>query len=132
MRHTEFHALLTRVLECKGEEVPLPNVRRAANPQEALDWIASASSTLPMHSVYALQLPGGMVYYPKVMLNTGGMGNQFNGSGVVVARSKNTATAFAFSICEHEWDESGANHTRGWHPARCKKCGFDASIDSGD
>jgi hypothetical protein len=25
-----------------------------------------------------------------------------------------------------------ANHSRGWHPGWCGKCGVDMSIDSGD
>jgi len=38
-----------------------------------------------------------------------------------------------FQICDHEVVEgAGANHQRGWHPARCKKCGLDMSVDSGD
>lgn len=38
-----------------------------------------------------------------------------------------------FAICEHEKVEgAGANHSRGWHPGHCKKCGMDMTIDSGD
>jgi hypothetical protein len=34
--------------------------------------------------------------------------------------------------CLHDFDTSGSNPSRGWHRAVCRKCGFDASVDSGD
>ena len=38
-----------------------------------------------------------------------------------------------FAICKHKSVEgAGANHQRGWHPAKCSKCGLDMSVDSGD
>ena len=38
-----------------------------------------------------------------------------------------------FAICKHEKvDAPGANHSRGWHPGHCTKCGLDMTVDSGD
>ncbi|WP_457663964.1 hypothetical protein [Sinorhizobium medicae] len=39
----------------------------------------------------------------------------------------------AFAICKHEAVAgANANPRRGWHPARCKHCGLDMTVDSGD
>lgn len=34
----------------------------------------------------------------------------------------------------HEPEDQGSydDHRRGWHPAKCKHCGMDMSVDSGD
>lgn len=38
-----------------------------------------------------------------------------------------------FAICNHEKEEgAGADHRRGWHPGKCRLCGMDMTIDSGD
>lgn len=43
------------------------------------------------------------------------------------------AIAGTFALCQHESvEDPGANHSRGWHPAHCKHCGLDLSVDSGD
>lgn len=43
-------------------------------------------------------------------------------------------SAWLLSICKHEViDESTASsRMRGWHPARCSKCGINLSVDSSD
>lgn len=66
-----------------------------------------------------------------------GQGGQFYGSGIVAWITwKNgvyRAVGMKFAICDHKPVEgASANHSRGWHPARCSKCGLDMSVDSGD
>ena len=143
MRHTEFQSHLTAVLASKGA-LCLPNVVEATSPQEALNWIAGASgpASKAVDAPYMLRVrnfdpPKGHVthqiaYHPKIFLNTRGMASQFEGSGVILIQTDGKATAFKFTMCEHDWNTSGGNPSRGWHPCRCRKCGFDASIDSGD
>lgn len=43
-------------------------------------------------------------------------------------------SAWLLSICKHEIVDSSTPHgrQRGWHPARCSKCGIDLSVDSSD
>lgn len=43
-------------------------------------------------------------------------------------------TAWLLSICKHEIVDSSTpnGRQRGWHPARCSKCGIDLSVDSSD
>lgn len=41
--------------------------------------------------------------------------------------------AYRVAICKHEKEEgAGANPSRGWHPGKCKHCGLDMTVDSGD
>jgi hypothetical protein len=141
VRSTDFQNILDEAIRLKQ---PLPNIKEIADPQEALNVINRGR---PIDkSVYEMTIQNfdppkngiqttERAWYPKIFLNSGGMGGQFDGSGSILCipsgRAHN-ARVFTFTMCEHEWDESGANHSRGWHPKRCKKCGFDASIDSGD
>lgn len=142
LRFTEFQSELDRILASDGKEV-LPNIIQAVDERQGLNLIAKASNSVS--SPYKLRIQNfdpprrgnqthSIAYFPKIFLNTAGMANQFDGSGCVLAMPSGEmlSQVFAFSFCEHDWDERGANHSRGWHPARCTKCGFDASIDSGD
>ena len=61
---------------------------------------------------------------------------RLDGSGLVVLAQwgvKFPPLAFEFTICDHDAVEGdGANPLRGWRPARCRKCGLDMTVDSGD
>jgi len=68
-----------------------------------------------------------------------GQGGQLYGSGIVAwtmwdhEKRASGATGLKFAICKHEKkDGPGAEHSRGWHPGSCVKCGLDMTIDSGD
>ena len=51
--------------------------------------------------------------------------------GTLIQHFKDDATAF--NAKKHEVIEgAGANHSRGWYPGHCGKCGLDMSFDSGD
>lgn len=81
-------------------------------------------------------LPTGKKWNVRFFLDYG-QGGQLYGSGLVAwtewKDGAYRATAMKFAICEHKIVEgAGANHPRGWHPARCEKCGTDLSVDSGD
>lgn len=43
-------------------------------------------------------------------------------------------SAWLLSICKHDIEDSSTpeGRMRGWHPARCKKCGINLSVDSSD
>lgn len=43
-------------------------------------------------------------------------------------------SAWVLSICKHEIDDQStpSGRVRGWHPARCHKCGINLSVDSSD
>lgn len=125
----------------------LPNVKEITDPQEGLNLInrTTIQSRANVQTPYRFKLRDfdppkangqtmEMCWYPKIFINTKGMGGHFDGTGVILSDSRHDGIArvFTFAMCEHDWDQSGANHSRGWHPAICTKCGFDASIDSGD
>lgn len=66
-----------------------------------------------------------------------GQAGQLYGSGIVAwtewKDGAYRAVGMKFAICDHKQAEGGgANHSRGWHPASCSKCGLDMSVDSGD
>jgi hypothetical protein len=69
---------------------------------------------------------------------TCGQGGGFTGEGYVIvtkgyASDETSVIAGRFALCKHEMVEGpGANHSRGWHPGWCGKCGLDMSVDSGD
>lgn len=131
MRSTDFMKCLTDAVESDGKQ-HLPGVQEIEDANAALRAITLAKFQFNM-SPYSFLIDEGVTcWYPKIFLNGDGMGGAFNGTGVILALVNGRPRAFSFTMCEHEWDESGANHMRGWHPKRCHKCGFDASIDSGD
>lgn len=76
---------------------------------------------------------GDAIYYL-----TCGQGGGYTGEGVVVLiagyqNGPDSIVTGRFAICKHESvEDPGANHSRGWHPAHCSKCGLDLSVDSGD
>jgi hypothetical protein len=66
-----------------------------------------------------------------------GQGGQLYGSGIAAwsewKDGAYRAVGLKFAICQHEIQSgAGANHSRGWHPASCSKCGLNMSVDSGD
>lgn len=65
-----------------------------------------------------------------------GMTARNGGDGIVLYERSypHTSPGLArFAICKHEFVAgAGANPSRGWHPSKCKHCGLDNSIDSGD
>lgn len=110
--------------------VALPN----AKPIER----SVGSSILHYHQMHCGQalLPAGKKWNVRFFLDYG-QGGQPYGSGIVAwtewRDGAYRATGLKFAICEHQVVEgAGANHSRGWHPARCEKCGTDLSVDSGD
>ncbi len=135
VKSSQFRDILEAAINSKGE-IALPNSVLIEDPAEALKLIST--SRYYENNAYQMRLrefdpPLGrqtheMGWYPKIFTHHVGMAGVFSGDGVVLCNGK----AYRFKMCEHEWDESGANHSRGWHPKRCRKCGVDASIDSGD
>lgn len=140
IRHLEFTSILEEAIRLKK---PLPNIKEIVDPQEALNILRFGK--LYDKEVYEFTIqefdpPKGTqkferTWYPKIFLHSDGMTSQFDGSGSILCTPSgrdNNARVFTFFICDHDWDTSGANHSRGWHPKRCLKCGYDASVDSGD
>lgn len=139
LKSHQFKDILDQAIESKGE-VALPNCVKIEDPTEALKAISygryyengayqfrTREFDPPLNGRQTHEI----VYYPKIFTNHVGMGSGFSGfdgSGTILSGGN----AYKFHMCDHDWDESGANHSRGWHPKRCKKCGVDASIDSGD
>jgi hypothetical protein len=150
MRSTEhryFMDVFNEVLNSDGK-LYLPNVKEITDPQEGLNLLRysnnalSKSVAIPYHflirkfeAVPPSRQTMEVCYYPQFFLNSVGMGSTFDGSGAFLCTPSGrnyNAKVFTFAFCEHDWDTTGANPSRGWHRKVCRKCGIDASIDSGD
>ncbi|WGR74312.1 MULTISPECIES: hypothetical protein [unclassified Bradyrhizobium] len=116
-------------------DVPLPN----PEPIEA-DIGAIILHYNSMQSGCSVLLPGetSKKWNVSFFLDHG-QGGQLYGSGIVAwtkwdnEKRASVATGLKFAICQHKKvDGPGANHSRGWHPGHCEKCGLDMTVDSGD
>jgi hypothetical protein len=110
--------------------VALPNAKPITR-----DVGASILHYHQLHSGAAL-LPTGKKWNVRFFLDYG-QGGGLQGTGLVAwtewKDGAYRAVGMSFAICEHKPVEgANANHSRGWHPARCEKCGLDMSVDSGD
>jgi hypothetical protein len=111
--------------------VALPNAKLIDR-----DVGASVLHYREMHCGNALLASGKKQWNARFFLDYG-QGGGLHGSGTVAwtewKEGAYRATAMTFAICDHKPIEgASANHSRGWHPARCEKCGLDMSVDSGD
>lgn len=112
-------------------KVPVPNLK----PVEG-DIGAKILHYRQMHCGHALMATGRKQWDARFFLDYG-QGGGLHGTGIVAwtewKDGAYRATAMKFAICEHKpVTGPGANPSRGWHPARCEKCGLDMSVDSGD
>lgn len=125
----EFDSVLKLI--CDGKLVP-PGLCQIEDHKEAL-W-AIYHNCLKIIIPPQVNLGGGdRVAWPLIGIRTSGMASRFNGRGVILTAAPGTSPrVFTFEFCHHEFETSGSNPARGWVKAVCRKCGFDASIDSGD
>ena len=118
----------------------VPNFVEIA-PSDFLNVLA-ASSGLEITGAKVARLPdstGSYVPWARYFLICT-QGGRLDGTGYVVVynsayRDGNSfgGRAGRFAICQHEKvPDPGAAPARGWHPGRCKLCGLDMTVDSGD
>ena len=105
--------------------------------------IAAGGGMYALPGINNAKIPGNdssWGHWARYFLNTG-QGGGYDGTGYVIwydRGGKETnyqaiGRVARFAICKHEKVEGpGANHSRGWHPGYCGKCGLDMSVDSGD
>ena len=121
----------------------LPIMRGAValpNPEPIEGDLAATILHYAMQSNCCVLLPGESQKKWNVSFGLDhGQGGQLEGSGIVAwsgwdnAKRAYCATGLRFAICKHtKVDDPGADHSRGWHPGRCSKCGLDMTVDSGD
>ncbi len=111
-------------------KVPLPNIEDT-DPIRFLNNVAATGhSMLPKWGYSSID---GHKQWTQFFISPGAMGVGLDGSGYAVRWGSTAPRVMRFAICKHEKVEGhGANHSRGWHPGHCGKCGLDLSIDSGD
>lgn len=117
--------------------VPLPNTEDV-DPFLFLSNLASGGHSMTPKWGWSLRHEGrdaGRKQWTQFFFSPVAMGGQgsFDGSGYAVIYAGQKPVVLRFAICKHEKVEgAGANHSRGWHPGHCGKCGLDLSVDSGD
>lgn len=124
-----------------GNRVPLPNFERAQDLlsiSDILNDIAARGHMMKPVWDYALLPERSKPEWAQFFFLFGaGQGLGFDGRGYVIAWApsypKPDPVVGKFALCDHhKVDDPGANHSRGWHPGHCEKCGIDMTVDSGD
>lgn len=100
---------------------------------EFLNRLAAGGHSMPSRFGYArLQGESGYTGWTMFFLNTT-QGGAIDGTGILVRYNNKEPITGTFAICDHEKvDGHGANHSRGWHPGSCGKCGLNMTVDSSD
>jgi hypothetical protein len=124
-----YDADLQPIVEGK---LALPNTE-PVDPLLLLNSIASGGHSMTPRWGWALR--DGRKQWTQFFLTPATMGgaNSFDGGGYAIIWGGSAPITLRFAVCKHENAEgAGANHSRGWHPGHCGKCGFDMSVGSGD
>ena len=114
----------------------LPNLKVADDADRFLDTIACGGSLAPWPKVAHIKLPGDQYSrWARAFLPLT-QGGQHDGKGYLIAYNgfgRKGPRLFTFALCDHAVvTGAGARPERGWHPARCSRCGIDLSVDSSD
>lgn len=115
---------------------PLPNLKVADDEDLFLDSVACGGSLTCWGSVAHVMLPGSVhSRWSRVFLAMT-QGGKHDGSGYLIAYNgfrRAGPRLFTFALCDHAVvTGASARPERGWHPARCSRCGLDLSVDSSD
>jgi hypothetical protein len=127
------YTLETDLMPILEGKVALPNFKEVPLERAAANIASSYGPGLRGHAL----LPGETLRRWAQFFFDRGQGGGLHGSGLVIYytldQGRGVGAAGTFAICDHKAVEgAGANHSRGWHPATCSKCGLDMSVDSGD
>lgn len=113
-------------------DVVIPNFE-PVTPEYFCDALASGGHSMIPKWGHGLDKHGRKTWAHYFLTNYSNMGGSPDGSGYVTIYGSGKPTVGRFAICKHEKEiGAGANPSRGWYPGRCKLCGLDMTIDSGD
>lgn len=97
--------------------------------------IAAGGGLIAQSGVQNAKIPGSNSswgHWARYFLSST-QGGALDGVGYVMFYDHGKGRVGRFAICKHEKIEGpGANHSLGWHPGHCGKCGLNMSVDSGD
>jgi hypothetical protein len=111
---------------------PLPNAK-LVDPLNLLQDIASGGHMMQPVWGYALLPDGSRQQWTQFFLTSYMMSGCDGGGYAVTYGSGGVPICRRFYICQHSKEEGpGAIPSRGWHPGKCVKCGFNMTYDSGD
>ena len=112
---------------------PLPNPTDV-EPGRFLNDLAARGHMMTPVWGYAVLPDGSRRQWTQFfLLHDANMGMQLGGGGYAVSYGTNAPIVRQFQICRHEIELApGADPSRGWRPGKCKHCGMDMTVDSGD
>lgn len=118
---------------------PLPNLG-AIDVADGLRYIAASGGLGVWPTIATVKVPGDKSNWgtwARVFLGYT-QGGKLDGTGCLIAYQRKGDTSphgpiWRFKLCDHSVvTGSGARPQRGWHPARCSRCGLDLTVDSSD
>lgn len=136
----DFDPFIASSLDCykPGRAQPLPNAKPIEDTGSFLANMAALGHSWSVEWGYSRVIAGQHPEWTMFFLTPpSAMIGSLGGGGYAVRYESgprgSVGKVYSFAICEHEKEEGpGANHQRGWHPGKCRKCGMDMSVDSGD
>lgn len=122
--------------------LPLPNAEDV-DPLEFLNTLAASGHMMtPLWRYTLLPTERRPQWTMLFLLHDANMGGELGGGGYAVTyggqkwlggKGEHMPIVRRFRICKHERELApGADPDRGWRPGKCKHCGMDMTIDSGD
>jgi len=113
-------------------KTPLPNFEPMEHAKFLNAIAAHSMRVVRGNALKPDEHAGQYASWATFFLTSNSMG-PLGGGGMVVIYGSRGPVCGEFAICKHEKVEgAGANHSRGWHPGHCGKCGIDMTVDSGD
>ena len=134
LTHKDFPALLSYYFYAHGI---LPNLE-PFDIERGLDAIAAGASLASWKGVNHVMLPGSQHSTWARAFVGYTQGGVIAGDGyMIVYRGQFTRdrphSIYKFRLCDHAVVKgASARPERGWHPARCSRCGLDLTVDSSD
>jgi hypothetical protein len=112
---------------------PLPNAEDVEPLLFLNDLAARGHMMTPVWGYALLPTESRQQWTQFFLLHDANMSSDVGGGGYAVTYGSKAPIVRRFAICKHEKEDgAGANHMRGWHPGKCRLCGMDMTIDSGD
>ena len=134
----DYEPFMRKLGRSDDKPLPLPNAEDV-DPLEFLNALAAGGHMMTPLWRYTLLPDGSRQQWTMLfLLHDANMGGELGGGGYAVTYGayqfqKATPIVRRFRICKHERELApGADPDRGWSPGKCKHCGMDMTIDSGD
>jgi hypothetical protein len=129
----DYEPYMRKMGRSDDKPLPLPNAT-IIDPLEFLNALAATGHMMTPIWRYTLLPDGSRQQWTMLfLLHDANMSGALGGGGYAVTYRTNDPIVRRFQICRHEIELApGADPQRGWRPGKCKHCGMDMTVDSGD